>query len=485
MTSRPKLLLTLALLGASVVAPVQDVKSAAELIEVGRERQLFLDDLWFHRKQGVELVFHTPTSREVAIQTEHPWERTLIHYSSVVYDQGLFRMWYRGTDGNPWNAMPNGGGQTFTCYAQSQDGIHWEKPKLGVFSHAGSTANNIIGSPRDFMNVSVILDPNEKPGSKSRYKMISRVNGITGFISADGLNWDRLESNPLLTKGPFDSHNILIWDEQSARFVIYLRATDMSVPGPFHGGRRAIRRSESSDFLDWSEPKMVLRPDEGDPVDLHLYTNAAVNYYRAARAFFMFPMILYPERSYPGAPFPGTSEIQFATSRDGIQWQRSFRYPFIKPGLDEDNWVDRNPIMGHGVVPTGPDEISMYYSEFLRSSNSQIRRCTLRKDGFVSVRGPYNGWGEFTTPAIRFKGRHLELNYSTAGGGALLVELQDEDGNPVPGFGIEDCPQILGDKIEGIIRWQNGADVSALEGQPIRLRVRLQNADLYAFRFRR
>ncbi len=486
MTSKPKLVLTLALLGVWLVsAPVPQVIAAEAVIDVGRERQLFLDDLWFHSKQGVDLVFHTPTSREVAIQPEHPWERTLIHYSSVVFDQGLFRMWYRATDGNPWNVTPNGDGQTYTCYAQSEDGIHWEKPKLGVFSHGGATANNIIESPKDFMNVSVILDPNEPPGSKSRYKMISRVNGITGFVSADGMNWDLLETNPLLSKGPFDSHNILIWDEQSARFVIYLRATDMSVPGPFHGGRRAIRRSESSDFRNWSEPKMVLRPDEGDPVDLHFYTNAAVNYYRASRAFFMFPMILYPERSYPAAPLPGTSEIQFATSRDGVHWKRSFRYPIIKPGLDEDNWVDRNPIMGHGVVPTGPTEISMYYSEFLRSSKSRIRRCTLRKDGFVSVRGPYNGWGEFTTPAIRFKGRRLEFNYSAAGGGALQVELQDEGGNPVPGFRMEDCPKILGDKIEGVIRWRLGADVSALEGQPIRLRVRLQNADLYAFRFRR
>ena len=210
MTLKTTLILTLALLGASVFAPVQRVSAAAEVIDVDSDRQLFLDDLWFHSKQGVELVFHTPTSGEVAIQPEHPWERTLIHYSSVVYDQGLFRMWYRGTDGNPWNIMPNGGGQTFTCYAQSQDGIHWEKPKLGVFPHSGSTAKNIIGSPRDFMNVSVIVDPNEKPGSKSRYKMISRVNGITGFVSADGLNWDLSETNPLLSRGPFDSHNILL-----------------------------------------------------------------------------------------------------------------------------------------------------------------------------------------------------------------------------------------------------------------------------------
>jgi hypothetical protein len=258
------------------------------------------------------------------------------------------------------------------------------------------------------------------------------------------------------------------------------------VRGSFSGGRRAARRSESSDFRRWSKPELVLTADADDPAGLHFYTNAAVKYFRAAGAFLMFPMILYPERSYPGAPFPGLSDVQFAWSRDGVRWRRQFRTPFVAAGLDERNWVDRNPIMGQGVVPTGGAEISMYYSELFRTAKeTRLRRCSLRTDGFVSVQGPYAGWGEFTTRPLRFEGRRLELNYRTSGGGSLSVELQDEAGAPLPGRRLEDCPEFYGDKIEGIVRWRGGADLSAHAGRPVRLRIRLRDAEVFAFRFAR
>ena len=114
-----------------------------------------------------------------------------------------------------------------------------------------------------------------------------------------------------------------------------------------------------------------------------------------------------------------------------------------------------------------------------------MRRCTLRKDGFISVRGPYAKWGEFRTPVIQFAGSRLALNYSTGGAGGIQVEVQDAGGKPIPGFGLQDCPVIFGDKIDGLVTWKGGGDVSKLAGQPVRLRIRLRTADLYAFRFRR
>jgi hypothetical protein len=249
------------------------------------------------------------------------------------------------------------------------------------------------------------------------------------------------------------------------------------------GPRRSIRRGESSDFADWSEFQTLITPDDEDPPDLNIYTNAAVKYSRAARSFFMFPMVLYTGRQYPGTPYPGLSDVQFLSSRDGVHWNRNFRQPFLSPGLDERNWVDRNPIMGIGIVPTGPDEISMYHSELLRSNESRFRRCSLRKDGFVSVEGPYRDWGEFTTRPLNFEGRRLELNYSTSGGGGIQVEIQNEDGEPFNGFELSDCPVIFGDKIEGFVDWRGGGNLDGLAGQPIRLRVRLRDAHLYAFRF--
>jgi hypothetical protein len=140
---------------------------------------------------------------------------------------------------------------------------------------------------------------------------------------------------------------------------------------------------------------MVFDGDGDDPPGIHFYTNAAAKYGRAANAYLMFPMILYPGRVNPQAQFPGLSDVQFATSPDGITWERRFREPFLRPGLNPRNWVDRNPIMGPGILETAPGELSMYYSELLCETDGQsrFRRCTLRTDGFVSVEGPYKGWG--------------------------------------------------------------------------------------------
>lgn len=453
----------------------------AGAIDVGSKRQLFLDDLWFARQDNIKLTFHRPVLREVIMKCDRPWEAKLLHFTCTFRDGDRFRMWYGVYDGDPKRDERTD--INWFCYAESRDGIVWEKPNLGLVERKGSRENNIVFPTEGVQggNASVILDRNA-PASE-RYKMITRTRVINGYVSEDGLKWRPAASNPFISEGMVDSHNILVWDDERERYVIFMRGTDMSVPGPFKGGRRAIRRSESPDFRTWSKPELVVTADDRDPVNLHFYTNATVKYERAARAFVAFPMVFYPERSYPGAPLPGLSDVQFASSRDGVKWERRFREPMISPGLEELNWVDRNPIVGQGILQTRPDEISLYYSDLYRSPQSRIRRCTWRTDGFVSVEGPYYKGGEFTTHPLRFSGRRLELNYSTSGGGSLQVELQDEKGSPLHGFSLADCPEIFGDKIEGIVRWKQGEDLAALAGKPVRLRVRLRDAHLYAFRF--
>ncbi|MBV7329316.1 hypothetical protein KFU94_13910 [Chloroflexi bacterium TSY] len=145
--------------------------------------------------------------------------------------------------------------------------------------------------------------------------------------------------------------------------------------------------------------------------------------------------------------------------------------------------MDRNPSPGAGLIQTGPTELSLYVSRLNRHEECHARRYSLRLDGFVSVEGPYRGWGEFTTPLITFSGRQLALNYSTSGGGSIFVELQDAAGTPVPGFALDDCVEIFGDKIEGVVRWQSGKDIYHISNQAVRLHVRLRDAHLYAFQF--
>ena len=178
--------------------------------------------------------------------------------------------------------------------------------------------------------------------------------------------------------------------------------------------------------------------------------------------------------------YAGLSDVQFATSRDGIRWHRRFREPFLSPDLDSRNWVDRNPIVGAGILQISSTELSLYYSELLRDSNCRFRRCTIRPDGFVSIHAGYQGWSEFTTPPLRFEGNRLNLNFKTSGGGSLLVELQDAEGVPIDGFGLDSCLEVFGDQIDSTVSWKGGRMTS---DSVCKIHFRMRDAHLFAFQF--
>jgi hypothetical protein len=78
----------------------------------------------------------------------------------------------------------------------------------------------------------------------------------------------------------------------------------------------------------------------------------------------------------------------------------------------------------------------------------------------------------------------LELNYSTSAAGSLAAEILDANGTPISGFAMADCDPIVGDDIERVVTWKGLPNVSRLAGQPLRLRFRLKDADLFSLRFR-
>jgi hypothetical protein len=90
-------------------------------------------------------------------------------------------------------------------------------------------------------------------------------------------------------------------------------------------------------------------------------------------------------------------------------------------------------MMGRGMLQTSPMELSLSYFEHYRTDSIQLRRATLRPDGFISVSAPFEG-GEFTTKPFLLEGEELELNYSSSVAGSIRVEVQDEQGRTIPGF---------------------------------------------------
>jgi len=176
------------------------------------------------------------------------------------------------------------------------------------------------------------------------------------------------------------------------------------------------------------------------------------------------------------------ADIIFTSSRGGDDFPRTFMEAFIRPGLDPRNWTSRANYAAHGFLSTGPNEISIYVSHNVGYPTSHIRRYTLRTDGFVSINGPYSG-GELITKPLTFEGGKLTVNYSTSAAGGIRVALETPDHQPILGFTVEDCPEIIGDEIDHTVTWSAGNDVSALSGKPVRIQFLLKDADLFSLRF--
>jgi hypothetical protein len=314
------------------------------------------------------------------------------------------------------------------------------------------------------------------------------------MASPDGIRWHQMRDEPILTGWPFDTKNLFFWDKWTGQYRGYTRGVADNDPSvdpatvkaerghEFIGGVRWIRTTTSEDFHNWTPLEDI---DAGDTPLEHLYTNECWAYERAPGTYLMFPSRYVAHRMPDPNWYDGTgvNDIAFMSSRDGINFDRGFMEAFLRPGLDQRNWHERGIYFQHGIYQTSPTELSMYVAEHMKTPGTHVRRYTLRPDGLVSVNAGYAG-GEFTTRPFIFDGEELELNYSTSAVGTVRVEIQDGDGNAVPGFALDDCPEIFGDEIEGGVRWNGGGDVSRLAGKPVRLRIALNDADLYAFRFR-
>lgn len=455
---------------------------ADEPIRVGSQRQLFVDRHLIDKLQDARLVLHQPVRREIAFSNELPWEKYGVSYLTAFRDGDKFRAWYR-VDGRDFTKGKRG---AMAAYAESDDGIHWSKPNLGLIEFDGSKENNIVWDGPG-KNISVFKDGNPAAPADERYKAIVRNRGILGLVSPDGLHWRLVDEKPLLTNGPFDSHNIAFWDAVDEQYVIYTRGVrtegqpGYGVTKQFKGGVRWIRRSTSSDFRNWTPLEPI---STGEAPLEQFYTNSAIRYPRAPQYIFMFPSRFVDAREpQPGwIGGKGVNDIVLLTSRDGLNFDRTFLDAFVRPGSDQRNWHERALYMERAILQTSPTELSLYAMQNWRTDSVHIQRLTLRTDGFVSVHGPYRG-GELVTRPLVFSGEKLLLNYATSAAGSVRVELQDVSGKPLTGFALEDSTEIFGDLIDGAVSWKGDGNLKELAGTPIRLRFVLRDADLYAFQF--
>jgi len=477
MLTKRFLLATLALMAATAVS--------ADPIALGSRLEPFIDDFLIDSMQGATLELHNPVPHEVAIVYDKPWEGNVSAYVTVFPDDGLFRMYYRGADYNVGTKQES---EQRVCYAESRDGIEWTKPELGLFEVGGSKANNIVWQGIGVHNFAPFKDANPNCKPEAKYKALASGEDharLVPFQSPDAIHWSLIQDQPVITKGAFDSQNLAFWDTVRGRYVEFHRG--------FETGVRDIMTSTSDDFLHWGDPQYL---NYGDAPKEHLYTNAITAYARAPHVFFGFPKRFLPDRNAHINGDPGISDGVFMTSRDGQVWHR-WQEALVRPGFQKSRWVNRNNMTAWGIlqtksaIPGTPDELSIYSSEGYYVGPCQMRRYTIRLDGFVSVNAPGKG-GEFTTKPIAFAGTAasgqpeaaLYLNVSTSAAGSVRCAILDEASAIIPGYAVKDCDEIYGDAIERPVTWHGNAELKPFAGRPVRLRFVMKDADIYARQFK-
>ncbi len=461
--------------------------SGQAFMNIGSRLELFVDHFLIEELKGAELILHEPKDAGTVLLFDNSWEGPFCGYSTIIKERSRYRLYYRGLP----QAGKDGSTVETTCYAESEDGINWEKPDIGIYEISGTFNNNVIlANDAPFShNFSPFLDTRPGIPAEAKYKAVAGTgsSGLAGFVSADGIHWKKVSDEPLITKGAFDSQNVVFWSQSEDMYLCYFRTWS----GNGYKGFRTVSRTTSKDFIHWSDPVQM---DFGETPHEHLYTNQTHPYFRAPHIYIATAARFMPDRqvltdeqarelNVNPKYFHDCSDAVLMTSRGGNKYDRTFMEGFLRPGIGLQNWVSRSNYPVLNVVQTGPAEMSLYVNQNYAQPTSHIHRYTLRIDGFTSVRAPYKG-GEMITRPFRFSGDTLLLNFATSAAGFIKVEIQDQQGAAVAGFELENAAELIGNEIEKKVTWKGNPGLEQLQDKTVRLRFVMKDADLYSLRFK-
>lgn len=466
------------------------VAGSNEVVEIGQEEQMFLDDYMVDRMENVvRRVNQAGKYHEPVIRPDRPWEgNSALIFGSALYDRddGIFKIWYHC-----------GGGHV--AYAESSDGISWRKPELDVVVKDGKRTNIVIerGNFGLFYEIFGVIKDNEDPDPSRRYKAgflsierdyrgeyqdpyhLGSRRGLGVAVSPDGIHWSM--------ENEFASYEIcdisrFFWDSLTDCYVVYGRTklTPENNDGRwrFWGWGRAVTRIESMDFRNWSEGELVLAADENDPEGSEIYSMSVFPY---QGVYVGMVQMFY------GLSDQGNLEIQLAISRDGREFERvEPRVPFIPEGQIGE-WDRFNISLGCMPPVYVDDEMWFYYGgrtyrhgpyngKDTGPSSCHIGLAKIKTGRFVSLEASFDG-GTVLTKPLALQGSRLFVN-ANAEFGSIQVTLLDEQEGAMTGWQSE----IAGINDVRIPVSFEGGGLDNLRDEYIRIRFEIRNAQVFGVR---
>ena len=487
--------------------------TAVHAIDPYVHRQLFLDDHAIEESSGVRRVLHQPERLGAILKPDVSRGQMGLQSKSPPWwnpELRVWEWWY-------WAMYDEVPGQMYASegrvnhYATSTDGVNWDTSPLGMHEFRGSKDNNVAydASERGLALYHIIRDDSD-PDPDRRFKGIFATadrlaDRIPGF-SPDGFDWTFPEAEPTPSK---DTSNYL-HDVGRGRFVGMVK----------HGTEwgRSVWLVTSEDFVNWTDPRLVLHSDLEDRRNRKARVEAVVRdpaylspplvdgvdylaeiYQMALTAYegmyIGFPMIFNPAGAIPPphGNFTALNQTELAVSRDLLHWERVADRALFLDVLPWDgvNFESAQLALCGPPVRRG-DELWVYYGAsrfrgprelYTEVADEHFRQrgalCLgkLRLDGFVSLDADDHGF--VTTKPFAADGGGLRVN-ADAGGGALRAEVLDAGTmEPLPGMSLEDSRPLEGDHLRGRLAWNECDELP--DSRPVRIRFALDGSRLYSF----
>ncbi|MCC6421890.1 MAG: hypothetical protein IT447_00245 [Phycisphaerales bacterium] len=495
-------------------------------------RRIFLaiDDLSLPLRRSLCLHLTRPNIRTEPVLSPRrnnpasPDQLAALFYGTVLHEGGKYRMWYhavaKGIDTtlppklkiqlNPKSTLDMSTGPI--CYAQSDDGIHWERPELGLCHYKGKTNTNALSLDLATTIGAAILRDDLDPDHLRRYKAVfnyydyqpgstpaEQWGAMRTATSPDGLNWTTGGRDPIGTF--FEANGFYRFNNQY--IVIGQKTSPFTLSEGAHPSGRQAYAHLSTDFNHWeaAQADAFLLPEPLNPEDrgifkpydqVHVGIGAAVYDNVTVGLYGLWHNL--PDFGQIGC------DLGLVISNDGIHYREPAKgIPFIRQEdspLITTHGLPTKLTQGNGILNVG-DQTLIYHGrwtegrmadkcsestgwgfhpEFLDDYFSEIALASIDRDRWGAMAlYPDQSEGYVWSMPIRLPDnpRDFKVTLNATGVAGLSVDLAGEDFQPIAQFQGGRCSG--GDSLDAEVRWDG--PISMIAGHTIRLRIRFSRTN--------
>jgi hypothetical protein len=466
------------------------------------DRYLLLDARIVKNVENAELGVGTVEKdpRNPLFREDKQWEPRFDNvYANVIYDEedGLYKCWYspfiiderttsrpkeeRNPSAHDYMRVRPRGREMAVCYAFSKDGIHWEKPELGLVEFEGSKKNNILLRGGHFKGVfsgphgaGVFKDIHESDPAK-RYKMFFKGTDMAVSFSPDGIHWSQPTDCPEI-ESDGDSHNNAFWAPDLGKYIGITRENRGSPDV------RTVTRTESPDFVNWTKAEVVLIG-----LDPFHQTHDMVVFPTGGVYIGLLGMMDF--EGFDHIDNARTKQhVELAWSMDTEIWNRiQPGTPFIGHSPAEKEAYGEMPYDWGTIFASAPifleDKVQIYYGAcdwfFFDWRKGYLALASVRPDGWAGYE-PVDADqpAVIETTEVVCTGKGLRICADIGENGYVKVKLLDADNEPL----AEGRP-IKKTVPYATVKWLNDFSPESIEGEDVRLVFEVMNAKLFSFGF--